>query len=711
MSGIHSVCDSAANQWPEAPDLQLDCLSSDSDSDSSSVEVVVNTSVKAKCGQSVSAINGTIHEPKAGPSHDLNASLNTTKSGQSLTSSSTILVDLTQSDDESPVETNNKPLKFTQNTSMTTQTVADKRVTDHRLTREHNDLNQSRGSCIQLAPAMMTNNGQQQQHNISSNLFNVNSNYQQLMPEYQSCRFHNQNNNNSNNVNMNSSNTSGQVFGQNSGSSDTLSNSMDYSSFNCNIGNNSMNGNNSLTSMASGIQCPHNHGFYSATTSPINNTHLTYIPNIPSMPSIPSIPSMTPNIPQNGSNVSQYGQYFSPPPAHLPLHPYSIHPHSRLHPNQQRLWIAQQRMNEMQRQRQSLYQHQMFVRQQEAYQRHLMESSHVPMAPFVPVGQPPPPPPTPSATSGIFVCTSDAMPLNLTPHHNHNSNANMSVGALNANIPQSSTPSNMANDTSCHLSANGSCSRLQQSPPPQNPNPQRLVGMSSMYAPNPQTSGSIPSSGHHVSAEVLVDPNVAFQSEVIIHSTPDASHSHLHHHVHQHHYHPTSHAPRLHFGVSPPGFHISISPAGIVAPPYGPPRTGDVYAPLPPPLADFNTFSQSYHYIGPLLSRHMTARLEDYWRIIQSRQTINRGASQTIIERNTFPHKYKRIKLSTPEDDCIEKCTICLSEFEDNEDVRRLPCMHLFHIECVDQWLTTNKRCPICRVDIEEHMKDFGLNS
>ena len=27
--------------------------------------------------------------------------------------------------------------------------------------------------------------------------------------------------------------------------------------------------------------------------------------------------------------------------------------------------------------------------------------------------------------------------------------------------------------------------------------------------------------------------------------------------------------------------------------------------------------------------------------------------------------------------------------------------MHLFHIQCVDQWLPTNKRCPICRVDIE----------
>ena len=41
------------------------------------------------------------------------------------------------------------------------------------------------------------------------------------------------------------------------------------------------------------------------------------------------------------------------------------------------------------------------------------------------------------------------------------------------------------------------------------------------------------------------------------------------------------------------------------------------------------------------------------------------------------------------------------AEMEDGEEVRRLPCMHLFHIACVDRWLGLNKRCPICRVDIE----------
>lgn len=111
-------------------------------------------------------------------------------------------------------------------------------------------------------------------------------------------------------------------------------------------------------------------------------------------------------------------------------------------------------------------------------------------------------------------------------------------------------------------------------------------------------------------------------------------------------------------------------------------------------------------------SRHVTAVRESYEELLQLEDrlgSVSRGAVQTTIERFTIPHKYKKrkptqVKMGEEETDVDEKCTICLSMLEDEEDVRRLPCMHLFHQGCVDQWLATSRKCPICRVDIETQL-------
>ncbi|XP_071988969.1 E3 ubiquitin-protein ligase ARK2C isoform X1 [Engystomops pustulosus] len=114
-------------------------------------------------------------------------------------------------------------------------------------------------------------------------------------------------------------------------------------------------------------------------------------------------------------------------------------------------------------------------------------------------------------------------------------------------------------------------------------------------------------------------------------------------------------------------------------------------------------------------ARHTSAVRESYEELLQLEDrlgSVTRGAVQNIIERCTFPHKYKKrmphdgkdTKEDEEETDTDEKCTICLSMLEDEEDVRRLPCMHLFHQVCVDQWLATSKKCPICRVDIETQL-------
>ncbi|EQC40645.1 hypothetical protein SDRG_01726 [Saprolegnia diclina VS20] len=42
------------------------------------------------------------------------------------------------------------------------------------------------------------------------------------------------------------------------------------------------------------------------------------------------------------------------------------------------------------------------------------------------------------------------------------------------------------------------------------------------------------------------------------------------------------------------------------------------------------------------------------------------------------------------------KCSICLHDFHEDQEVRALPCLHMFHSCCIDQWLLSQSKCPIC---------------
>ncbi|TVT97085.1 hypothetical protein EJB05_57684, partial [Eragrostis curvula] len=48
------------------------------------------------------------------------------------------------------------------------------------------------------------------------------------------------------------------------------------------------------------------------------------------------------------------------------------------------------------------------------------------------------------------------------------------------------------------------------------------------------------------------------------------------------------------------------------------------------------------------------------------------------------------------------ECTICLGAVEGGDTVRVLPaCRHVFHVPCVDTWLTSSSSCPVCRAVVE----------
>ncbi|KAL7251633.1 hypothetical protein ACSBR1_013474 [Camellia fascicularis] len=49
------------------------------------------------------------------------------------------------------------------------------------------------------------------------------------------------------------------------------------------------------------------------------------------------------------------------------------------------------------------------------------------------------------------------------------------------------------------------------------------------------------------------------------------------------------------------------------------------------------------------------------------------------------------------DDDDDDKCSICLERFKPDIVVATTPCSHVFHRDCVFQWLPNTGQCPLCR--------------
>lgn len=50
-----------------------------------------------------------------------------------------------------------------------------------------------------------------------------------------------------------------------------------------------------------------------------------------------------------------------------------------------------------------------------------------------------------------------------------------------------------------------------------------------------------------------------------------------------------------------------------------------------------------------------------------------------------------------PSAPAVRECTICF-ETMSSDGARALPCAHVFHEDCVGQWLQQQRSCPICRI-------------
>jgi len=81
----------------------------------------------------------------------------------------------------------------------------------------------------------------------------------------------------------------------------------------------------------------------------------------------------------------------------------------------------------------------------------------------------------------------------------------------------------------------------------------------------------------------------------------------------------------------------------------------------------------------------------------------------SVPHRRATPEMLRQLPLfrwSGQLGDKSQCCVICQEAFQFGEDVRKLPCSHIYHRHCIDRWLTTggpiSLQCPICKAPAVE---------
>jgi hypothetical protein len=88
-------------------------------------------------------------------------------------------------------------------------------------------------------------------------------------------------------------------------------------------------------------------------------------------------------------------------------------------------------------------------------------------------------------------------------------------------------------------------------------------------------------------------------------------------------------------------------------------------------------------------------------------ETESENDLETIEQRNEFNTRNESEPINqatnslaeVQRENSIEKCSICLEEYRNEEDVVKIRCNHVFHKPCLSKWEEKgNNTCPICRI-------------
>ena len=106
-----------------------------------------------------------------------------------------------------------------------------------------------------------------------------------------------------------------------------------------------------------------------------------------------------------------------------------------------------------------------------------------------------------------------------------------------------------------------------------------------------------------------------------------------------------------------------------------------------------------------------------FWKLLRDAGADSRRVAHALATLPTLRFKPKaaaREPLLGSDDDVSESCAICLSEYEEGEELRALPCKHVFRRECIDSWISRqgiSATCPLCKQLIVASLQEAASSS
>ncbi|XP_077097590.1 RING finger protein 215 isoform X3 [Siphateles boraxobius] len=87
----------------------------------------------------------------------------------------------------------------------------------------------------------------------------------------------------------------------------------------------------------------------------------------------------------------------------------------------------------------------------------------------------------------------------------------------------------------------------------------------------------------------------------------------------------------------------------------------------------------------------------------QFNDDLESNIKQDVLKRlsalKTRTYRQLKVRCDQTQTQPVEtdSCAVCLEQYNNNQCLRVLPCLHEFHRDCVDPWLLLQQTCPLCK--------------